>query len=361
MLFEKRYKSKLGYSVGEDDAIDSYGVDHSGFTTRDEVAYQTARNDRENDLIENYNKRGITDNYPQYGRNFWGSSPENNYGFGSSNITDNIETVKNRFNTSGAENGYNQFFNYNNADNYQNAATETPSSDVWSQQKLRSAENDLLMDGLDTLYGMNRAVNGMTFGRLDWLGNKLDIDTQMHDYLRLKNSEERDLVQTAGNIAETGGSLLTGGVLAKAGLNQANIAYNGYKIGKKYDKLKQDPFQGSGTDVIARMKNHNGDPAILQRGEAIRDANGNIVVYGNDLKRATGTLRNYGLNKIIYKHGVSREDVQRIPRIIQQKPVDTNNYDQNVYLARSKNGTIKVVTSLKDSDNIISTTYYPTR
>ena len=109
------------------------------------------------------------------------------------------------------------------------------------------------------------------------------------------------------------------------------------------------------------MKNHNGDPAILQRGEAIRDANGNIVVYGNDLKRATGTLRNYGLNKIIYKHGVSREDVQRIPRIIQQKPVDTNNYDQNVYLARSKNGTIKVVTSLKDSDNIISTTYYPTR
>lgn len=96
MLFEKRYKSKLGYSVGEDDEIDSYGVDHSGFTTRDEVAYQTARNDRENDLIENYNKRGITDNYPQYGRNFWGGSPANNYGFGSSNITDNIETVKAR-------------------------------------------------------------------------------------------------------------------------------------------------------------------------------------------------------------------------------------------------------------------------
>ena len=84
----------------------------------DEVAYQTARNDRESDLIENYNKRGTTDNYPQYGRNFWGSSPANNYGFGSSNITDNIETVKNRFNRSGAENGYNQFFNYNNADSY---------------------------------------------------------------------------------------------------------------------------------------------------------------------------------------------------------------------------------------------------
>ena len=358
MLFEKRYKSKLGYSVGEDDAIDSYGVDHSGFTTRDEVAYQTARNDRENDLIENYNKRGITDNYPQYGRNFWGSSPENNYGFGSSNITDNIETVKNRFNTSGAENGYNQFFNYNNADNYQNAATETPSSDVWSQQKLRSAENDLLMDGLDTLYGMNRAVNGMTFGRLDWLGNKSGIDTQMQDYLKLKNSEERDLVQTAGNIADYGGSVLTGGVLAKAGLNQANIAYNGYKIGKKYDKLKQDPFQGSGTDVIDKMKNHNGDPVILQRGEAIRGQDGNIIVGGKYLKENTGSKSNYGLNKGIYKHGVSRADAKRIPRILQQKPFDTNNYGQNEYIAQSKSGPFRVVTSPKDKGNIIATMYY---
>ncbi|MBO6281199.1 MAG: hypothetical protein J6N49_01570 [Alphaproteobacteria bacterium] len=29
------------------------------------------------------------DNYPQYTTNFWGS-PDNNYGFGSSNITDAI-------------------------------------------------------------------------------------------------------------------------------------------------------------------------------------------------------------------------------------------------------------------------------
>lgn len=26
------------------------------------------------------------------------------------------------------------------------------------------------MDGMDLLYGMNRTVNGMTFGGLDWLG-----------------------------------------------------------------------------------------------------------------------------------------------------------------------------------------------
>ena len=36
------------------------------------------------------NNQGIT-NYPQYTTNFWGSSADNNYGFGTSNISNNIE------------------------------------------------------------------------------------------------------------------------------------------------------------------------------------------------------------------------------------------------------------------------------
>ena len=89
-----KYKSQLGYQVGENQ-IDTYGVDHSGFTTRDEVAYQTARQQRENQIMQNYNGQGITQDYPQYGTNFWGSSPENNYGFGVSNITPNVENMQN--------------------------------------------------------------------------------------------------------------------------------------------------------------------------------------------------------------------------------------------------------------------------
>ena len=89
-----KYKSPLGYQVGENQ-IDTYGVDHSGFTTRDEVAYQTARQQRENQIMQNYNGQGITQDYPQYGTNFWGSSPENNYGFGVSNITPNVENMQN--------------------------------------------------------------------------------------------------------------------------------------------------------------------------------------------------------------------------------------------------------------------------
>ena len=42
-----KYKSPLGYQTGENH-IDSYGVDHSGFSTRDELEYQFARQNKEN-------------------------------------------------------------------------------------------------------------------------------------------------------------------------------------------------------------------------------------------------------------------------------------------------------------------------
>ena len=75
--------------------VDAYGVDHSGFIARDEVAYQTARQQRENRIMQNYNGQGISKDYPQYGTDFWGNSPENNYGFGASNITPNVENMQN--------------------------------------------------------------------------------------------------------------------------------------------------------------------------------------------------------------------------------------------------------------------------
>ena len=93
-MFNK-YKSPLGYTLGTNN-IDTYGVDHSGFTTRDEVAYQTARQQRENRIMQNCHHQGIIQDYPQYSTDFWGSSPENNYGFGASNITPNVENMQNQ-------------------------------------------------------------------------------------------------------------------------------------------------------------------------------------------------------------------------------------------------------------------------
>lgn len=61
---------------------------------RDEIEYQFARQKRENELQAQYNAQGVTENYPQYTTNFWGNS-DNNYGFGMTNITDNIANMKN--------------------------------------------------------------------------------------------------------------------------------------------------------------------------------------------------------------------------------------------------------------------------
>ena len=91
-MFNK-YKSPLGYQTGANQ-IDSYGVDHSGFTLRDELAYQMARQQRENQIIKNFHNQGITQDYPQAGNNFWGNSPDNNFGFGSSQISSNIENMQ---------------------------------------------------------------------------------------------------------------------------------------------------------------------------------------------------------------------------------------------------------------------------
>ena len=88
-----KYTSPFGYQTGVG-GIDTYGVNHNNFSLRDEIEYQFARNKREQELMKQYNAQGITENYPQYGTNFWGNSA-NNYGFGMTNIAGNIEKMQN--------------------------------------------------------------------------------------------------------------------------------------------------------------------------------------------------------------------------------------------------------------------------
>ena len=47
MPLYRKLKSLLGYQNLPNSSLDSYGVDHSGFTTRDELEYQFVRQDRE--------------------------------------------------------------------------------------------------------------------------------------------------------------------------------------------------------------------------------------------------------------------------------------------------------------------------
>ncbi len=93
----QKYKSPLGY-YDNDNQIDSYGVNHSGFSVRDELNYQMARQQREDAMMQCYNNQGITSNYPQYTTNFWGNSADNNYGFRVSNIGNNVPKVVKQLN-----------------------------------------------------------------------------------------------------------------------------------------------------------------------------------------------------------------------------------------------------------------------
>ena len=59
------YKSPFGYENGVNGGVDSYGVDHSGFSTQDELQYQALRTNREQQLANDMVRQGIAEeNYP---------------------------------------------------------------------------------------------------------------------------------------------------------------------------------------------------------------------------------------------------------------------------------------------------------
>ena len=199
-----------------------------------------------------YDNTGGYNNYANYSATDYTVNTENLMGKPSSYFQDN-NSADWSSNTAGigssSNSGFNQNTNFgasssygttptlwsNNATNVQSSPTVQNVSnynniDAQKQAQIlqaqRDAVNQILMNGMDVLYGMNRTINGMTFGGLDYLGQKFGFDSQMNNYLQLKNPQERELAQNVGQLAQLGGGALTGGALTKTGLNQANIAYN---------------------------------------------------------------------------------------------------------------------------------------
>ena len=110
------------------------------------------------------------------------------------------------------------------------------------------------------------------------------------------------------------------------------------------------------------MKNRNGETVLLQRGEAIMGDNGMpIVSGGNAFKRLTGTKSNYGLNKAIYKHNITKEQAKMIPRYLRQYPTESNLYGQDVYNFQTLQGNLRLVTSPKDGTKTLSSMYFVDR
>ena len=137
--------------------------------------------------------------------------------------------------------------------------------------------------GQGVVSGLGRVSGGATLGATDWLDRKtgghlasLDADLQ-------RSAEGAGLGgwnKAAKFASELGGNMLFGGIAGKTAFEAARPFYNAYQIRRAYDRLQKDPFQGSGRDVIARMKNHNGETVMLQRGEVLKKDDGTIIASG---------------------------------------------------------------------------------
>ena len=66
----------------------------------------------------------------------------------------------------------------------------------------------LSQDFLDISYGINRGLNGVTAGGLDYLGDKYGFDSRMNNYLNLLSSDERKQREQIGSLVEIGGNAL---------------------------------------------------------------------------------------------------------------------------------------------------------
>lgn len=76
----------------------------------------------------------------------------------------------------------------------------------------------------DIAYGASRALNGLSFGGLDYLGDKFGIDTRMRGYLNTLSPEEQLLREIPGNFNEyAGAGLGLGKVLKGVGLANTRL------------------------------------------------------------------------------------------------------------------------------------------
>ncbi len=95
MNFFGKYQSPFGYQNG-DNGVDSYGVDHSGFSTQDELQYQTLRTNRENELANDMVRQGIAQcDYPQYVANFWQNASLRGGGLDIASISPTVQAALN--------------------------------------------------------------------------------------------------------------------------------------------------------------------------------------------------------------------------------------------------------------------------
>ena len=239
-------KKLTGYQSGNG-GVDSYGVDHSGFSLHDEIAYQDARLTRENQLAEGFAKQGIAEeNYPQFGTNFWGGSPENNYGFGTSNISQNIQNVTNQLNNS-ANNG--QVFA--NSDYTVNTESLVGKPSSYFQNNNTSG---LSNQNVDTLQTTNQSpIHQIVGGTMDMASEYFKMKN--HGY---KNLDDYHHCKANFNAAARGPyGYNTAKALGDA-KEKFDFYWNQYYKGLDEDEAQKDRFHDLRVNATGRLRGNSG-------------------------------------------------------------------------------------------------------
>lgn len=89
---------------------------------------------------------------------------------------------------------------------------------------------------------------------------------------------------------------------------------------------------------------------------------GNVLTSGKKLWHTTGTERNYGLNKIMYKHEMPKNEVTQIPKYIRNNtPIEITSRGQKIYAVLEPDGEIRIVTTPRAIGETISSMYFKTK
>ncbi len=255
--------------------------------------------------------------------------------------------------------------------------------------KARNTWEKMVEKGADYAYGGAVAgALGTGAGAAGWLGKGEGLLSKGARALLMDNPATAAAAGTGAGMAEgyfdpqstlgkiaagVGGGLAGGlapmaakGVLrgvrngAEAVEDGIRTAVESHKIGKQYDTLSGDPLIGEASDELVRMKPRDKTPVVLNRGAAIVDENGNIIAKGRRLQRETGTERNFGLNKAIYAHKVTRKDAQRLPKIIRKnEPELLTPGGKEIYKVKNPGDENALVVALRPEEDkrIVSSIY----
>lgn len=125
------------------------------------------------------------------------------------------------------------------------------------------------------------------------------------------------------------------------------------RIEKGVEEVSQHPERGTADgkfDILATIKNDL-KTFIINRGAAIVNKSGEVVVRGRELQRETGTFRNFGFSKMVFGKGMNAEQMAQLPIFLREyQPAEITERTE-IYRIPNENGVPYKIVFNKDGGN----------